>query len=422
MHFRISRLGVAATMAAICLLLLWAPLVHAQAQGPGTLIGEDMISTSFTGSGSCSFDPSSQVWGGSLSFFANAAGSAGGPYPGLLGKHGFANIDTTSNQGGFLADFFITGITFNQVRGQEQQSPIPNTYPGGLICFGVSFPDGSIGSRWLGDFQTPYSAFVLGTSCQMNGTAYVNLDFITDGTGAIIQSFIEEYILTSSACAPPVGPPARVMLQPLNAVNPVGTSHTVIATVTDINGNPVPNTTVDFTVTGVDNLPGSCNTDQNGQCSFTYQGPQLPGADAIRGCVNTVTPSVCGDAAKEWILPASTQGQVTGGGQIMMPPTDKVSFGFNAQSDGTTTKGNCNVIDHDKRIHIKCDNVQALVVAGTHATFFGQADQDGVTTNYRIDVDDLAEPGAGMDTFKIQTDKGYIAGGFLTAGNITIHK
>jgi hypothetical protein len=104
-----------------------------------------------------------------------------------------------------------------------------------------------------------------------------------------------------------------------------------------------------------------------------------------------------------------------------MPPTDRVSFGFNAQSDGTTTKGNCNVIDHDKRIHIKCDNVQALVVVGTHATFFGKADQDGVTTNYRIDVDDLADPGAGMDTFKIQTDQGYVAGGFLTAGNIEIH-
>jgi hypothetical protein len=68
------------------------------------------------------------------------------------------------------------------------------------------------------------------------------------------------------------------------------------------------------------------------------------------------------------------------------------------------------------------DVTQALVVAGTHATFFGQADQDGVTTNYRIDVDDLADPGAGMDTFKIQTDQGYVAGGFLTAGNITIHK
>jgi hypothetical protein len=176
-----------------------------------------------------------------------------------------------------------------------------------------------------------------------------------------------------------------------------------------------------FTVVGADSVNGTCTTDQSGQCSFTYQGPQLPGADVITGCAGNGNSPPCGEANKQWLLPASTPGQVTGGGQIQMPPTDKVSFGFNAQSDGTTTKGNCNVIDHDKRIHIKCDNVQALVVAGTHATFFGQAHQDGVTTNYRIDVDDLANPGAGVDTFKIQTDQGYVAGGFLTAGNIQIH-
>ncbi len=104
-----------------------------------------------------------------------------------------------------------------------------------------------------------------------------------------------------------------------------------------------------------------------------------------------------------------------------MPPSDKVTFGFNAQSDGTTTKGNCNVIDHDQGVHIKCENVTTLVVTGTHATFFGSATQDGVSTTYRIDVDDLAEPGNGMDTFKIQTDRGYVAAGTLRAGNIQIH-
>ena len=274
-------------------------------------------------------------------------------------------------------------------------------------------------------YLASFSAF---PSCQLRVFAFVNLHLLMAPDGStVISSFFEQTVYDSDpvACLGAIGPPARVTLQPLNAVNPVGTSHTVTATVTDFIGNPVPNTTVDFTVTGSVNKSGSCITDQNGQCSFTYQGPPLPGADAISGCVTTAFPNgsqtVCGDAAKEWVLPASTPGQVTGGGQIMMPLTDKVSFGFNAQSDGTTTKGNGNVIDHDKGIHIKCDNVQALVVAGTHATFFGKADQDGVTTNYRIDVDDLADTGAGMDTFKIQTDQGYIAGGFLTAGNIQIH-
>jgi hypothetical protein len=39
----------------------------------------------------------------------------------------------------------------------------------------------------------------------------------------------------------------------------------------------------------------------------------------------------------------------------------------------------------------------------------------------RIDVDDLGEPG-NFDTFRIQTDSGYSAGGTLAGGNIQIHK
>ncbi len=46
---------------------------------------------------------------------------------------------------------------------------------------------------------------------------------------------------------------------------------------------------------------------------------------------------------------------------------------------------------------------------------------NGVAT-YRIDVDDLAEPGAGRDTFKIQTANGYTVGGVLLRGNIQVHK
>ena len=121
------------------------------------------------------------------------------------------------------------------------------------------------------------------------------------------------------------------------------------------------------------------------------------------------------------MLPATTPGQVTGGGWITRIGAGLVSFGFNAQSDGATVKGNCNVIDHATRSQIKCVSVDSLVVATTHATFFGQASVDGVMTNYRIDVDDLGEPGT-QDTFKIQTDSGYIAGGTLAGGDIQIHK
>jgi len=52
MASHIRQLEVVATIAAVCLLLLWTPVVHAQAGSPGTLIGEDMIATSFQASSS----------------------------------------------------------------------------------------------------------------------------------------------------------------------------------------------------------------------------------------------------------------------------------------------------------------------------------------------------------------------------------
>ena len=122
-----------------------------------------------------------------------------------------------------------------------------------------------------------------------------------------------------------------------------------------------------------------------------------------------------------WLLPASTPGQVTGGGQA--PALDgRIAFGFNAQNRQSGPKGNCDVVDATSNVHVKCLSVTSLVVAGTHATFFGSATINAVVTNYRIDVDDLGEPGAGRDTFKIQTDTGFVAGGVLTSGSIQIHQ
>jgi Bacterial Ig-like domain (group 1) len=400
MHFRIRRLA-SVLLNCWLLLILTAPAVAQQP--PGTLLGEDMV-----------LDPNmngnAQVFCNGRQSYFDIRGVATGPYPG-----NFEETGTFSFGNFFSADFYIN-TNFGTVTGHK------DSYAAGeQVCNSLQF-----GYQVISNWYTNFSAVIPTPNgpCTVSGTAQVRADYVTDTRGNVIQApFFDEVMTSSTACAAKPGPPAVVSLSPAEATNPVGTSHTITATVVDANGNPVPKQNVDFTVTGADSVSGSCITDPSGRCSFTYPGPQLPGADVITGCAgNAPNSPPCGEANKQWLLPASTPGQVTGGGQIQMPPTDKVSFGFNAQSDGTTTKGNCNVIDHDKRIHIKCENVQALVVAGTHATFFGQADQDGVTTNYRIDVDDLADPGAGMDTFKIQTDQGYIAGGFLTAGNITIHK
>ncbi len=76
------------------------------------------------------------------------------------------------------------------------------------------------------------------------------------------------------------GTPASLVLTPKTAVNQVGTTHTVTATVRDKFGNPVPGATVDFTVSGANTASGTATTDANGQARFSYKGTNT-GFDAI---------------------------------------------------------------------------------------------------------------------------------------------
>lgn len=227
------------------------------------------------------------------------------------------------------------------------------------------------------------------------------------------------------------GPATSLELTPAAATNPVGTTHTVTATVTDASGVAAQPTTILFTVRGSTNTSGQCTTTTTGSCDYSYRGPDLPGADSITACADNNNNGTCdtgeptAEASKAWLLPTSTPGQVTGGGQIPDPSDRnyKVSFGFTAKNSNGVLKGECSVVDQSaaKNILIKCQNVTAMVPSGTHATFFGNATVNGASTDYRIDVDDLAEPGKGHDTFKIQTGSGYTTAGTLTQGNIQVH-
>jgi hypothetical protein len=218
-----------------------------------------------------------------------------------------------------------------------------------------------------------------------------------------------------------------VTVSPPDAVNTVGTSHTVTAYAT-AHGQPVAGAAIFFRVSGSTSASRSCDTDGTGHCSFTYQGPQLPGADLITACAdnnhnNAADPGEpCGTATKAWVVPTSTPGQTTGGGQIWnATQTDKLAFGFTAKSSSTGVKGECSVVDPSTNTKVKCTNATVLVQGTTHATIFGDATVNGITTTYRIDVDDLGEPGAGRDTFAIQIASGYTAGGVLTNGNVQVH-
>jgi hypothetical protein len=77
-----------------------------------------------------------------------------------------------------------------------------------------------------------------------------------------------------------------IVLGPVNATNVVGDDHTVTATITDANGDPVVGVQVTFTVTSGPNFGdnGVDTTDANGQATFTYTGDGGLGTDTIVAC------------------------------------------------------------------------------------------------------------------------------------------
>jgi hypothetical protein len=101
-----------------------------------------------------------------------------------------------------------------------------------------------------------------------------------------------------------------VVLTPPVAENPVGTDHTVTATVRDSLANPLSGIEVTFEVTSGPNAgeTGTAITDANGEATFTYTGNGGAGTDIIEA---SFTDSQTGDlrtdtAEKTWVMPDET--------------------------------------------------------------------------------------------------------------------
>jgi hypothetical protein len=245
---------------------------------------------------------------------------------------------------------------------------------------------------------------------------------------------------TSPAAGTPcsAGPPATLTLTPVADTNAVDTQHCVTATVRDAMGRPVPDVTVRFMVTGSVSTSDSDVTDANGEATFCYMGPALPGADLIHAFADTNGDDAqdlgepFGDAAKLWVLPVTTplcEITITNGGWITALNGDRGSFGGNAKSSETgDTQGQEEYQDHGpaQPLNVHSINVLAIVCdgPGEEASIYGRATIDGADSLfYRIKVRDLAESGRGQDTYWILLETGYTSGDrTLEGGNVQIRK
>jgi len=235
------------------------------------------------------------------------------------------------------------------------------------------------------------------------------------------------------------GPPFKVTVDPLADTNPVDTQHCVTATVTDRFDNPTPNITVVFSVTGSNSATGSRVTGPDGKTApFCYTGVLIGITDVITAFADfnprngTREPGEpIGAATKVWEIPVSTplcEVTVTQGGFIIAQNGDRASFGGNAKvSSAGEPTGQQEYQDHGPAQPMNVHSTRILAVVcsnnGKQATIFGLATIDGSGEfAFRIDVQDLGEPGVGQDTYRMRIaiyDSGEQK---LLGGNIQIHK
>jgi hypothetical protein len=144
----------------------------------------------------------------------------------------------------------------------------------------------------------------------------LDVDYISSavgpsGGGQLAKIWLQELETGSSPAELPCGISViGINLTPPTAVNQVGTNHTVLANVTDIQGNPQPGVAVTFTVLGGPNAGSggvcsipACTTDATGMVSFTYLGAGGIGIDTIQACfVNSSSATICSaTVTSEWI-------------------------------------------------------------------------------------------------------------------------
>ena len=172
-------------------------------------------------------------------------------------------------------------------------------------------------------------------------------------------------------------------------------------------------------------MPGAETWSAKEYKGFVYTGDMSRGFDvySFTGC----------DGLGCVIVPASTPGAASGGGQATgelaelsilsgSAPGGKATFGFSAgyATGQVAPSGDLEFNAKSAGKSITATSIDSFDVVGTKATFTGRATVNGTPgVKFFVEVEDLGEPGR-ADTFRIVLQDGYAAGGVLLKGNIQV--
>jgi hypothetical protein len=169
-------------------------------------------------------------------------------------------------------------------------------------------------------------------------------------------------------------------------------------------------------------MPGADTWSAKEYKGFIYTGDMGRGFDVYRflpGCEGAtciVTPNTPGKATGKGQAPGEfaelsiLQGNSKG---------DKASFGFDVEYSAGVLAGHLTFNDHKAKKTVKSTSVTSFTKAANTATFTGTAKVDGVS-GYTFTVNVTDGGAAGSDTLTLSLSDGYLAGGVLLKGNITV--
>ena len=191
--------------------------------------------------------------------------------------------------------FFINGVNCALIPGTSTPVAINNVNGGNPFGVGAVNPayyrnnDPDDPGPPTIDTELDGLTVVLSVTADVNAgeTNHIKLA-IADAGDAILDSDV--FIAAESFVAP------TLTLTPITALNPPDTSHSLMATLEDETGAPVPGEIITFTVTGDNPTSGTAVTGSDGKATWSYTGINV-GADTI---VATGGGETSNEAYKTW--------------------------------------------------------------------------------------------------------------------------